>query len=41
MLVFDFFVHFMCLMELPFPASLIDRSLLTEFHMETKGCFGV
>ena len=39
MLVFDLFVHFMCLMELPIPTSLID--LLTEFHMETLGCFTI
>ena len=27
MLVFDLFVHFMCLMELPIPTSLIDLPL--------------
>ena len=26
----------MCLMDLPIPTSLVDRSLLTRFHMETK-----
>ena len=31
----------MCLMELPIPTSLVDRSLLTRFHMETKGCFTI
>ena len=31
----------MCLMELPIPTSLVDRSLLTQFHMETKGCFTI
>ena len=36
-----FIVHFMCLMELPIPTSLVDRSLLTRFHMETKGCFTI
>ena len=34
-----FIVHFMCLMELPISTSLADRSLVTRFHMETKGCF--
>ena len=29
-----FIVHFMCLMELPIPTNLVDRSLLTRFHME-------
>ena len=38
---FIFIVHFMCLMELPIPTSLVDRSLLTRFHMETKGCFAI
>ena len=36
-----FIVHFMCLMELPIPTSLVDRSILTRFHMETKGCFTI
>ena len=31
----------MCLMELPIPTSLVDRSLLTRFHMETMGCFTI
>ena len=31
----------MCLMELPIPTSLVDRSLLIRFHMETKGCFTI
>ena len=31
----------MCLMELPIPTSLVDRSSLTRFHMETKGCFTI
>ena len=26
-------------MELPIPTSLVDRSLLTQFHMETMCCF--
>ena len=26
-------------MELPIPTSLVDRSLLTQFHMEMMGCF--
>ena len=34
-----FVVHFMCLMELPIPTSLVNRSPLIRFHMETKGCF--
>ena len=29
----------MCLMELPIPTSLVDRSILTRFHMETEGSF--
>ena len=36
-----FIVHFTCLMELPIPTSLVDRSLLIQFHMETKGCFTI
>ena len=31
----------MCLMELPIPTSLVGRSLLVRFHMETKGCFTI
>ena len=38
---FIFIVHFMCLMELPIPTSLVGRSLLVRFHMETKGCFTI
>ena len=34
-----FIVHFMCEMELPIPTSLVDQSLLTQFHMKMKGCF--
>ena len=26
-------------MELPMPTSLVDRSLLIQFHMEMMGCF--
>ena len=29
----------MCLMKLPIPTSLMDRSHLTRFHMEMMGCF--
>ena len=36
-----FIAHFMCLMELPIPTSLVDRSRLTRFHMETMGCFTI
>ena len=28
-------------MELPIPTSLVDRSLLTQFHMEMMGCFTI
>ena len=28
-------------MELPIPTSLIDQSLLTQFHMKMKGCFTI
>ena len=33
-----FIVHFMCLMELP---NLVDRFLLTPFHMETMVWFTI
>ena len=36
-----FIVHFMCLMKLPIPTNLVDRSLLTRFHMETIVCFSI
>ena len=29
----------MCLMELPIPTSLVDRSILTRFHMDPEGLF--
>ena len=28
-------------MELPIPTSLVDQSLLTQFHMKMKGCFTI
>ena len=28
-------------MELPIPTSLVDRSLLTQFHMVMMGCFTI
>ena len=31
----------MCKMELPIPTSLVNRSLLTQFHMEMMGCFTI
>ena len=31
----------MCLMKLPIPTSLVDRSHLTRFHMETMVCFTI
>ena len=36
-----FIVHFMCYMELPIPTSLVDQSLLTQFHMKIKPCFTI
>ena len=31
----------MCFMELPISTSLVDRSLMIRFHMETKDCFTI
>ena len=28
-------------MELPIPTSVVDQSLLTQFHMKMKGCFTI
>ena len=36
-----FIVHFMCLMKLPIPTSLVDRSHLTRFYMERMVCFTI